>query len=289
MFKLGVMTDEISQDFAHAVEVCQEYQLQTVEIRSVWDKPPHQLSDDEVKEIARVLAPTGMTVSNIASPFYKCDLDDAAAREEHLQILARCIEIGRRLGTNIVRGFTFWNTGRTLEVWDQVLEYFEQPVQMAADAGAIIAIENEAATSVSSAKLLQRFLADIASPHVKAVWDPGNEVFADDGERPFPEAFRRIEKEMVHFHLKDARCDEESGECKCVAIGEGVVDYQGQLKALLESGYSGVVSLETHWRPTSLTEDQLNRPGGASFSESGEYASRVCLDNLMRIVKQVAG
>jgi len=289
MFKLGVMTDEISQDFAHAIQVCQEYQLQTVEIRSAWDKPPHKLSDDDVAEIARLLAPTGMTVSNIAAPFYKCDIDDDAACEEHLQVLARCIEVGRRLGTNVVRGFTFWNTGRTLEIWEQILERYQRPVQMAVDAEAVIAVENEAATSVATAKLLQRFLTDINNPHVKGLWDPANEVFADEGERPYPEAFRRIEKQMVHFHLKDARRDAESGEPACVPVGEGIIDWQGQLRALLASDYDGAVSLETHWRPTALTEEQLNRPGGAAFSESGEYASRVCLDNLLRIMKQVAG
>jgi sugar phosphate isomerase/epimerase len=230
-----------------------------------------------------------MKVSNIASPFFKCDIDDDAACEEHLRLLARCIEIAQRLGTNIIRGFTFWNTGRTQEVWGKILERYQQPVQMAADSGIILAIENEASTSVATAKLLQRFLADIAHPNVKALWDPANEVFADGGERPYPEAFHRIEKEMIHFHLKDAKRDEESGEPRCVPVGEGVIDWQGQFKALLASDYDGAVSLETHWRPTALTEEQLNRPGGADFSKSGEYASRACLDNLMRIVKQVAG
>ncbi len=289
MFKLGVFTDEVSQDFERAVQVAQEYRLQTVEIRSVWDKRPHDLTDDDLERILRILGPTGMKVSNIASPFYKCDIDDDAACAEHLRLLARCIEIAHRLGTNVVRGFTFWNTGRTAEVWGKILERYQQPVQMAADSGITLAIENEASTSVATAKLLQRFLADIAHPNVKALWDPANEVFADDGERPYPEAFRRIEKEMIHFHLKDAKRDEASGEPRCVPVGEGVIDWQGQLKALLASDYDGAVSLETHWRPTALTEEQINRPGGADFSKSGEYASRVCLDNLMRIVNQVAG
>ena len=289
MFKLGVMTDEISQDFEHAVRVCREYQLQTVEIRSVWDKPPQSLTDDDVSEIARILEPTGMKVSNIAAPFYKCDVDNDVECDAHLQILARCLEIGRRLETNIVRGFTFWNTGRTDEIWGKILERFREPVQMVADAGGILAIENEAATSVATARLLQRFLEDVNAPHVRALWDPANEVFAEGGERPYPDAFERIEQHMVHFHLKDARRDQESGEPRCVPIGEGVIDWQGQFRALLASDYDGSASLETHWRPKELTEEQLNRPGGAAFSESGEYASRVCLDNLMRIMKQVAG
>jgi sugar phosphate isomerase/epimerase len=289
MFKLGVFTDEVSQDFEHAVAVAQEYKLQTVEIRSAWDKRVQELTDEDVDRIMRILEPTGLKVSNIASPFYKCDIDGDAACQEHLGILARCIEIAHRMGTDIVRGFTFWNTGHTDEIWGKILERYHKPVQMAADANIILAIENEAATSVSNARYLQRFLADIGAPHVKALWDPANEVFADDGERPYPEAFHRVESDMAHFHLKDARRDEETGEPHCVPVGEGVIDWQGQVKALLASDYDGAVSLETHWRPKELTEEQLNRPGGAAFSESGEYASRVCLDNLMRIVKQVAG
>ncbi|HUT74356.1 MAG TPA: sugar phosphate isomerase/epimerase [Armatimonadota bacterium] len=289
MFKLGVFTDEISQDFEHAVQVAQEYRLQTVEIRSAWDKRLHQLSDDDVARIMRILEPTGIKVSIASAQFYKCDIDDDEACAEHLRIFARCLEIAPRLGTDMVRGFTFWNTGHTDEIWGKLLERYQQPVEMAATAGIILAIENEAACSVSNARYLQRFLADINRPHVKALWDPANEVFADDGERPYPDAYHRVEKEMVHFHLKDARRDEQSGEPRCVAVGEGVINWQGQIKALLESGYSGTVSLETHWRPTQLSEEQLNRPGGAEFSSCGEYATRVCLDNLLRIVKQVTG
>jgi hypothetical protein len=31
----------------------------------------------------------------------------------------------------------------------------------------------------------------------------------------------------------------------------------------------------------------MNKPGGAAFSKEGEYASRVCLENLHRILKEL--
>jgi sugar phosphate isomerase/epimerase len=69
-------------------------------------------------------------------------------------------------------------------------------------------------------------------------------------------------------------------------MGEGVIDYVGQFKALKDDGYSGYVSLETHWRPVKLSEELLNRPGGEKFSESGEFASRICLKNIMKILEE---
>ena len=44
MFKLAVISDEVSQDFQTVVNVSAEYKLNGVEIRSVWDKPPQDLS-----------------------------------------------------------------------------------------------------------------------------------------------------------------------------------------------------------------------------------------------------
>jgi len=289
MFKIGVITDEISQDFERAVQVASEYGLQTVEIRSTWEKPPHALQPADIARIKAILEPTGMTVSCIASPFYKCKLDDEAAIKEHHEILRRCIDLGHQLGTKLVRGFTFWDTGRTDDVWDIILANFQVPADIVDEMDAILAIENEAACSVGTGKQLDRMLTEINHPRIRAVWDPGNEVFAQGGERPYPDAYERVKSHMVHFHLKDAIYDEEKGKTRCVAVGEGIIDYPGQLRALLASDYQGSVSLETHWRPEHLTDEQINRPGGAAFSAKGEYASRVCIESILRMVREAAG
>ena len=226
-----------------------------------------------------------MSVCSIASPFFKCDLGNDEHYQEHLGILRRCIEIAHAFDCNVIRGFTFWKTGPARDVWQQLLDAYQEPIRILEAEDCIIGIENEASTHIATAAEAEALYKDLASPRIKAIWDPANEVYADDGELPFPTAFERMKPNLIHVHLKDAVRD-ESGEPHCAPIGEGgYIDYPGQLQALVDMGYEGACSLETHWRPAQqLDEDLLNRPGGATFSALGEEASRICLDNLKRII-----
>ena len=287
MFKLAVISDEVSQDFQTVVNVSAEYKLNGVEIRSVWDKPPQDLSKEDMARMKSILEEAGLEVAGIASPFFKCEIDNKQERREHLEILKKCIQMAHFFGTNIVRGFTFWNTGRTEAVWDRILEYYREPVRIIESEGVFIGVENESSTSVATARLLEKFLADVGSPNVKAIWDAANEAHAEEGETPYPDAFNRVKANMIHCHAKDAAPDAD-GKIESVPVGTGIIDWKGQIKELLDSGYKGYLSLETHWRPKkSLSEDLLNRPGGSAFSEAGEEASRVCLDNIFGILKEL--
>lgn len=287
MFKLGVISDEISQDFQTVVDVAAEYKLSGVEVRSVWDKPPQDLTDEDMGKMKGHLDAAGIEVAGIASPFFKCDIDDEQQRHEHLEILRKCIKIAQFFGTNIVRGFAFWKTDRTEELWDTILGYYREPVRIAEGEGIFIGLENEASTSLCTARLTARFIDDVDSPNVRAIWDPANEAHAEGGETPYPDAYNRLKAKMIHCHAKDVAPNPD-GEMESVPVGTGVVDWKGQIKELLDSGYKGYLSLETHWRPKKvLSEDLLNRPGGAAFSEAGEEASRVCLDNILGILKEL--
>jgi sugar phosphate isomerase/epimerase len=46
----------------------------------------------------------------------------------------------------------------------------------------------------------------------------------------------------------------EGGKWEWAPVGEGVVDWPGQLKALERDGYRYAVSLETHWRGAGTPE-----------------------------------
>jgi sugar phosphate isomerase/epimerase len=287
MFKLAVISDEVSQDFQTVVNVAAEYKLNGVEIRSVWDKPPQNLTDEDMAKMKGILDEAGVEVAGIASPFFKCEIDNEQERGEHLDILKRCIKMAHFFGTNIVRGFAFWKTGRTEELWDTILEYYREPVKIAESEGIFIGLENESSTSLYNAKLTARFIDDVDSANVRAIWDPANETYAEDGETPYPDAYNRLKAKMIHCHAKDSAPGPE-GKLESVPVGTGIVDWKGQIKELLDSGYEGYLSLETHWRPKKvLSEDLLNRPGGAAFSEAGEEASRVCLDNIFGILKEL--
>lgn len=287
MFKLAVISDEISQDFQTVVNVASEYKLNGVEIRSVWDKPPQALTNDDMSRMKDILDKAGIVVAGIASPFFKCNIDNEQERRDHIEILRKCINLAQFFGTKIVRGFTFWNTGQTESIWGKILEYYREPVKIVESEGIVIGIENESSTSVSTAKLLVKFINDVDSINVRGIWDPANEVHAEDGETPFPDAYNRVKPYMIHCHAKDAATNAES-KIDSVPVGTGVIDWKGQIKDFLDSNYKGYLSLETHWRIKKvLSEELLNRPGGSAFSEAGEESSRICLDNIFNILKSL--
>ena len=287
MFKIGVIGDEISQDFQTVVNVAKELNLDSIEIRSVWDKPPQELTESDINEMKRILDGTGVQIVGIASPFFKCDIDNPQERQEHLGILKRCIEVAKAFDINLIRTFVFWKTDNVEERWDEIIGAYDEPVRMANGEGMILGMENEASTSLSTAKLTERFIREIDSSNIRAIWDPANEAHSE-GELPYPNAYERLKPLMVHAHLKDADKNPETGEMESVPVGEGVIDWQGQLQAFVDDGYEGHLCLETHWRPTSKIDDALlNRPGGTAFSEAGEEASRFCLQNLFGMIEKL--
>lgn len=301
MFKLAVFTDEVSQDLERVIQVCKDYELDGVELRSLWDKPPHELSDDEIARLRDRLWEESLEVCCIASPFFKCDLGNRAHYEEHIGILKRCCEVAHRLGTDIVRGFTFWTNHDPESVWSDILANFEEPKRILADEDIRLGIENESSTMVGSARLCAKFLEDVDSPNIHAIWDACNEIhynaehgqpqdgtYAEGFDRPFPEAYERVKDRIIHVHIKDGEANPAQKTARCVRVGEGVLDFPGQLRALSDDGYDGYISLETHWRLSGdLSQDLINRPGGADYSQTGELASRLCLDNLTAMVQEL--
>jgi len=289
MFKMGVFTDEVSQDFQTVVNLCKEYGLEGIEIRSVWDKPPQNISDDDIAEMKKILDGTGIEICSVASPFFKCEIDSDDGYKQHIDILERCIHLAQSFDCHIVRGFTFWRRGKAEDVWQQMLDKYEEPVKLLERTGAKIGIENEASTYIGTGQVLKRFLDDLGSEHVGAIWDACNCLYDEDVEEtPFPDGYSAIKDRMIHMHLKDSKRADAPGKSECVPIGEGDIDFPGHFKALIDDGYAGYVSLETHWRPTAaLSEEARDRPGGAAFSAAGEEASRICLDNTFKIFEKI--
>jgi sugar phosphate isomerase/epimerase len=66
------------------------------------------------------------------------------------------------------------------------------------------------------------------------------------------------------------------------------VDWEGQFRALIADGYSGYVTLETHYRHTAkIPEKLLAMPKGSAFSYGGNDATRESLELLMTLLKKI--
>jgi len=289
MFKLAVFTDEVSQDLQRVIEIAREFELKGLEIRSLWNKKgPQDLTSEDIKRIKEIVKGSGLTICSIASPFFKCNINSEEEYKVHLKILRDCISLAQQLDCPLIRGFTFWRKGNFEENLEKIISKFEEPIKILEKEGITLGIENEAATFIGNGKNLSRFLSKIDSPYIKAVWDPANSIFDPEGEVPYPDGYEAIKRWMVHMHLKDARRDSTTGEPKCVPVGKGAIDFRGQLKALKNDNYEGYVSLETHWRPEEeLSEEEINLPGGEKFSRLAEKASRICLENLQKLMREI--
>lgn len=103
------------------------------------------------------------------------------------------------------------------------------------------------------------FARRLTSPALGLIWDPGNAFHL--GENPYPDGYEEIKRHVgldrvVHVHLKDARLDRATGKRRTVAVGEGDIEWAGQLAALARDGYRCYVSLETHWIPPAGTPEE---------------------------------
>lgn len=289
MFQLACLTDEISQDLARALEVCREFGLQGVELRSAWERGPHNFSPEEIDRVASLVADSGLEVACIAAPFLKCDLGDAEAYESHLGFLRSSIALAHRLGAPVIRGFTFWRTATPDEaLLDRIAEALAEPARIMEGEGLILGIENEAACHIGSAQELLPLLERVDSAAVQAIWDPSNQVYMDDETPlPFPGGYELLRGRLAHVHVKDSK-RLPGGERTHTPVGEGMANWRQQFAALARDGFSGYCSLETHWRPTSeMAEEVMNRPGGSAYTEGAEAGSRICLANIASMLDEM--
>ena len=119
-FKLGVITDEITQDFEQALIWAKGFGLNWVELRIIWGKYVTEFTPDEVKRAKDLLAKYGMRVSVVDSPYFKTVLPGTSSKfdegkKDPLQsdfsqqqaVLERAVARASDFGTDKVRIFSF--------------------------------------------------------------------------------------------------------------------------------------------------------------------------------------
>jgi sugar phosphate isomerase/epimerase len=286
-FKLSVISDEVSQDLRDLIAFAREFSLDGLEIRTLFNKKPHELVE-LASSIRSSLRREGLEVSAVASPVFKSNIDDEAEYRQHLNIFKRCVELAKTLDTDIIRVFTFWKRDSIERVVDKIVELYQPLIDVAKSEGVILGVENEPSTYASNGLRVSKFLRKIGSKTVRVVWDPGNDIWDPEGEIPYPDGYNNVRNSVVHVHVKDGVRKGPGGSHEFTPIGEGEVNYREQLKALAFDNYVGYLSLETHWRPkVKLDESKVLMPGGAEYSNLGLEASRICMRNLVNILREL--
>lgn len=257
-FKLGIITDEITQDLDEAVAFIEHYHLQYCELREIWKKNVMNLSPDELDRAKKLLTAHNMHVSDIASPLFKWNLPEmpakAEARDEFSakftdedadKVMKDSFKLARFFGTNKVRMFSYWRVEDPEKAYPMMRDRLAKAAKVAKANDIVLVLENEHACNVGTGKELGRLLKDINSPALRGNWDPGNAAMLD--EIPYPNGYEAVKGLYSHVHVKDVRKNAKTGKKEWAPVGGGIIDWKGQMAALHRDGYDGTMSLETHY------------------------------------------
>jgi sugar phosphate isomerase/epimerase len=274
-FKVGVISDEISQDFDHACFViAKEFGLRHVELREMWAKNLQVISDIQIAEALKILARYGLQVTDISSPLYKVDWPgaphsqhgskadlhgaDEANFKKQDEILERSISLAKQFKTNKVRCFDFWRIDDIKPYRAAINHQLQQSAEKAAKQNIMLVLENEFACNTATGREAAATLAGVPSRNLALNWDPGNAVMRGELDA-FPNGWNALPKHRIHHcHVKNAVKD-DTGKTVWSPVDIGYIDWTAQFRALTKIGYSDAVNLETHWTGGGTPEASTRR------------------------------
>lgn len=287
--KRSFITDEATQSFDEAVAFAKAYHLQGLELRSVADTAIDLVPEKTLKHWRQQLDNEGLAVSCLSGSFYKCDIPDSGTLENEMVKLERLCDAADILGCRLIRGFSFFAPAQGRLSAQQLAPFFESPATLLRKRGKQLLLEADPSVNTTNHWQLASLLSLLDNPCFGAIYDPGNDLYDSEGERPYPEGYEAVAPWLRHVHIKDAALDAD-GQPQCMKPGTGQVDYPGLLRRLIKDGYKGWLSLETHYRiGQSLTEAQMRTPFGGSFSSGGMAAtaeSAMALEELLAQAQQ---
>lgn len=274
-FQVGVISDEISQDFDHACHViANEYGLQFVELRAFWDKNLQDASESQLADAQKILAKYALTVTDIASPLYKVDWPGAPPSQygskadlhgaaegtfkQQDEVLRKSVELAKRFQTNKVRCFDFWRLDDVKPFRAAINEQLRKAAEFCGQRGILLVLENEFACNTATGREAAATLAGVPDKNLALNWDAGNAVMRGEFDA-FPGGWDSLPKNRIHHcHVKNAVKD-AAGKVQWSPVDIGYIDWPAQFRALKNIGYANAVNLETHWQGGGTPEESTKR------------------------------
>lgn len=261
-FRLAVINDEISPDFEVACRIAsQDFGLQWIELRSMWDKNVTALNDKEIADSVKILKEHKLQVTDIASPLFKTDWPgaprskmsetrdqfhaefDANAQDK---LLEKCIALAKTFETDRIRCFDFWRLDDQKPYREAINAKLKAAAEVCEKEKMVLLLENEMSCNTATGEESAAVLKAISNKNFMLNWDPGNAAAA--GKTPFPNGYSLLPKKRIgHCHVKDVnRLPDQKYDW--APVGGGSVDWIGQLRALANDKFRLGLSLETHWK-----------------------------------------
>lgn len=265
--KLGVITDGISRDFEHALNVMDEFGLDYAELQFLWNKEVGDLDRAENARALELVKKHNKMVSCISRhvfagiPMTTRPGDDL--HTSHMDSLKRCIEMAHGFSCKTVRimsgkkemilwgshGAEKWNVAKG--AWDALPPLIAPAVELARAEGITLVVETGNGTMVNSCWTARKLIDDLdARDTLKVLWDPANNCWAH--ERAWPAGYETMKGGYLgHVHIKDVYADTPKAHLEVRRMGEGQLadQFQPIADALRKDGYDGYISFESVYHP----------------------------------------
>ena len=267
MSQLGVITDGISRDLEHALQVMTGANLEYAELQFIGEKEVGDLTDDEISTVQSLIETYQVKVSCISRHNFAgmlvgaVDVGDAN-HKSHMHGLKRCIDMAKAVECRLVRIMSFrremilagtggaehWIVSQG--AWEKLVTLLRPAVELAEDEGITLVLETGNNAMITSGYLGRKLIDEIGSDHLKILWDPGNSLYAC--EPTYPEGYEALGVDGIgHIHIKDCVVDMPRATVHFQEMGGGqMAQYFEPLAAALNrDGYQGGISLESVYRP----------------------------------------
>lgn len=256
--ELAIISDEISLNLEESLRHGKEFGLRTYEVRCL-DDFDHRVPDvrpERVRELEQAVASGEIRITALSPGTFKIPLSETDVLHRQMEdTLPRCCELARRLGANRILTFGFMREeGGSLE---EALFRLREAGTIADRFGLELSIENEPGSYCDTGVNTAEVVRSINLPHVGVNWDPANAVFA--GEAAFPIGYDAVLPHIQNVHIKDG-IPLPAGKWENRLLGDGGVNWVGQLHALLRDQPVPHLTLETHVFPLlESTREDLRR------------------------------
>lgn len=278
------ITDEATQEPREFITLAKKYNISAIELRSVNNKNVAEMPFSEVKLLNSILRNNGIKVCCLDSFVFKSDLFGDFERElDKLKIALQNADI---LGSNNIRIFSFLRRETPEKYFNEVAERLTRAGELCKGTNITLSLENCRRTMTCTAFELKKYLDVLDNNVFSALWDPANSLFSEMDLDPVGYGYELIKDKITHIHVKDPYIN--TNHNKYVALGQGCMDWYGQLKKLKFDLYNGYISLETHWRPNKeMMIKEFDLPGGECFSKNGYEATERDLKYIKKLMDKV--
>jgi len=272
MIEIGIVSDEISLDVEEAIKIGLKLGIKSYELRCVgsYEKRVPYIERKDIDFIKRNLDDGKIKITALSPGIFKIRASEKEKLKFELeQVLPDTFKLATELGVDKIIIFGFVRDGTS---GDEIVEILKNASMYAKQEKFNLLIENEPGfycdTGENTAKIIDFVRASSEIDNLWANWDPANAVGA--GEFAFPNGYEKVKNFIKNLHVKDSV---NFPKFKCTLIGEGAVNWYGQLMAIIKDKIIQSITLETHHLPLveSTIEDLKRLRAILKAIEESEY------------------